>query len=107
MAEAQKAARYVPAVREGLRTKLYYALAGAGLGAMVGVLAAASSGAENRDAALTIGIGAAAGGLVGLVVGTFKGGEAATHAVHDDIAEAFQRCMKERGYTVMRERRAH
>lgn len=64
-------------------------------------------GAENRDAALSIGIGAAAGGLVGLVVGTFKGGEAATHAVHDDIAEAFQRCMKERGYTVMRERRAH
>lgn len=104
--ESPENTRYAWAIGQGLRTKLSYALGGAAIGAMASAPAAddASTADKDKDAALSLGIGTAAGFVIGLVVGTYQEAEAATRAARDVAAEAFQRCMKDRGYTVVRDR---
>lgn len=93
----------------GLRTtfigSLAGAIVGAGLGALLGVWIAANASPSNPTVAgLIIGGGAGVGAVIGWFVGTGFGVMASARESQDLVDDAFQRCMKARGYTVGRER---
>jgi len=108
-AEAQKNADATEAVGKGLGTTFVASLAGAivgaGFGALVGFgVASAESPSNPTDAGLIIGGGAGVGAVIGWFVGTGFGVRASARQAQNLVDDAFQRCMKQRGYTVGRER---
>lgn len=109
MAEAKKNADTTEAVGRGLGTTLIGSIAGAivgaGFGALIGFgVASAESPSNPTDAGLIIGGGAGVGAVIGWFVGTAIGVKTSARQAQDLVDDAFQRCMKRRGYTVGRER---
>jgi len=81
---------------------------GAGVGGLLALAILSLSGYETdrpETVGLIVGAGAALGFIVGGFVGTGLGAQEAVQDVQDLAAQAFQRCMADRGYTVFRDRR--
>jgi hypothetical protein len=83
------------------------ALAGTGVGLGVGVMLffIGQPSSDTPDLALYAVITTALGASVGAVAGTVAGFSSGMGAAHDEYFTRYAECMRERGYTVFRERR--
>jgi hypothetical protein len=84
----------------GLRGKALWALGGAVLGAGVAAGVVAGGGSSDpKEVGMAIGGGAALGFVIGSIVGTFRGADDVSRAVHGR-REVFSECMTGKGYRV-------
>jgi hypothetical protein len=107
--EAKASAEQAGAVGRGVSTTLTASIAGAiggaGLGALLGVwIAANASSQDPKETGLIIAAGAGAGAVIGWFVGTGFGIRASAREAQDLVDQAFERCMKQRGYKIGRDR---
>ena len=84
--------------------QLVYAAAGAALGLLLAPVALHSS-SNPKEVALVAGGGAAAGAALGFLAGTVVGWKSGVDRAHDEYLSAYTACMRQRGYTVIRDRR--
>src|SRR5262249_13514662 len=84
--------------------QLVYAAAGTALGLVLAPVALHSS-SDPKEVALVAGGGAAVGGALGFVAGTVVGWKAGVDRAHDEYLSAYTACMRQRGYSVIRDRR--
>ena len=84
--------------------QLVYAGVGAGLGLMFSPLFANGSSDPKETALIVLGA-AGAGAAVGFIAGTVIGWQSGVERARDEYVGAYAACMRERGYTVIRERR--
>jgi len=84
--------------------QLVYAAAGAALGLLFTPVALQSSSSP-KEVALVAGGAAAVGAALGFVAGTVVGWKSGVDRAHDEYVSAYTACMRQRGYTVIRERR--
>jgi uncharacterized membrane protein YccC len=80
------------------------AAAGAVVGLMVVPLASLST-SDPKEAGLILAGGAAVGAAVGFGVGTVVGWQSGLDRAHGEYLRAYAACMRERGYSVSRDRR--
>src|SRR5689334_11222753 len=79
-----------------------------GVGAAVGLLFSPlvlPTTSDPKEVALVDGGATAVGAALGFATGTVVGWKSGLDRAHDDYLSAYATCMRERGYTVIRERR--
>jgi len=84
--------------------QLLYAVAGAAVGLLF-VPVVLHSSSDPKEVALVAGGAAAVGGALGFVAGTVVGWKSGVGRAHDEYLSAYTACMRQRGYTVIRDRR--
>ena len=84
--------------------QLVYAGVGAGVGLLFSPLFANGS-SDPKEAALIVLGAAGAGAAIGFVAGTVIGWQSGVERARDEYVSAYAACMRQRGYTVIRERR--
>jgi heme A synthase len=84
--------------------QLLYAAAGAVIGVLFAPVVLQQT-SDPKEVALAVGGGAAVGAALGFVTGTVVGWKSGVDRAHDAYLSAYTACMRERGYTVIRDRR--
>jgi len=84
--------------------QLLYAAGGAAAGLLLAPIFLQSTSDPKELATFLVG-GAAIGAALGFAAGTVVGWKSGLDRVHDDYLSAYTQCMRERGYSVIRERR--
>jgi hypothetical protein len=106
-AECEVVAGYLDVTKPiggSMTAQLLYTGVGAGLGLLASPLFLPST-SDPKDVALVIGGAAAVGAALGFATGTVVGWKSGVDRAHDDYLNAYATCMRERGYTVIRDRR--
>ena len=84
--------------------QLLYAAGGAATGLLLAPIFLQSTSDPKELATVLVG-GAAIGAALGFAAGTVVGWKSGLDRAHDDYLSAYTQCMRERGYSVIRERR--
>jgi hypothetical protein len=106
-AECERVAGYLDVTKPiggSMTGQLVYTGVGAGLGLLVSPLFLPST-SDPKDVALVLGGATAIGAALGFATGTVVGWKSGVDRAHDDYLNTYATCMRERGYTVIRERR--
>jgi hypothetical protein len=106
-AECERAAGHLDVTKPltgSLKGQLVYTAAGAGLGLLVSP-AFVHSTSDPREVALFVGAPVAVGAVLGFATGTVIGWKSGVDRAHDEYLSVYTACMRERGYTVVRDRR--
>ena len=87
-----------------MRGQLVYAAGGAGVGLLISPLFASGSNDPKEVALIVLG-GAGVGAAIGFVIGAMAGWQSGLERAGEEYVNAYAACMRERGYTIIRERR--